>query len=106
MDEASLSTTNLPLRADGDAVLLTVRVTPKSAKDAVETVESDAAGQSYLKVRVRAVPDKGAANKAVCQVLAKWLGIPKSSVSLHAGDTSRIKQIHIAMSYDELADFL
>ena len=55
----------LPLRADGDETLLTVRVTPKSSRDAVESVESDASGQLFLKVRVRALPDKGAANKAV-----------------------------------------
>lgn len=96
----------LPLREAGDETLLTVRVTPKSSRDAVESVDSDAAGQSYLKVRVRAVPDKGAANKAVCQLIAKWLGIAKSDVALHAGGTSRIKQIRIALPIGDVSRFL
>ena len=96
----------LPLRADGDETLLTVRVTPKSSRDAVESVESDASGQLFLKVRVRALPDKGAANKAVCQLIAKWLGIPKSFVALHSGDTSRIKQIRIALPIGDVSRFL
>lgn len=72
-----------------------VRVTPKSSTDAVEGVGEDDAGRSFLKVRVRAVPENGAANKAVCKLLAKTLGLPKSGVSLHAGETSRVKQVFI-----------
>lgn len=90
----------LPVRPDGDGAILTLRLTPKSSKDAIESVEQDAAGQSYLKVRVRAVPEKGAANKALLKLVAKALGVPKSDVSLASGDTSRIKQIRIALDPD------
>lgn len=86
---------DLPLRPHEDGCLLTVRVTPKSAKDAIEGVAEDDAGRSYLKVRVRAVPENGAANKAVCKLLAKALGVAKSDVFLHAGDTSRVKQVFV-----------
>jgi uncharacterized protein YggU (UPF0235/DUF167 family) len=79
-----------------------VRVTPKSARDAVEGVAEDDAGRSYLKVRVRAVPENGAANKAVCKLIAKTLALPKSAVSLHAGETARVKQVYVGASGDEV----
>ena len=94
--------TDLPVRANGDVSLLVVRVTPKSSRDALEGVEADAAGQTYLKVKVKAVPEKGAANKAVCRVLSKTLELPKSAVSVRSGDTSRLKQIEIALPVEDL----
>jgi uncharacterized protein len=50
-----------------------VRVTPRSARDGVEGVTDGVDGPA-LKVRVRAITDKGAANRAVETVLADWLG--------------------------------
>jgi uncharacterized protein YggU (UPF0235/DUF167 family) len=49
-----------------------------------------------LKVRVRAIADGGEANRAVLVLLAKSLGVPKASVSLLSGATSRLKQVAIA----------
>lgn len=97
----------LPVRPDGDeSCILTVRVTPKSSRDAVETVETDAAGRSYLKVRVRAVPENGAANKAVCALIAKWAGSAKSDVSLASGETSRVKQVRLERPAREIETLL
>jgi uncharacterized protein YggU (UPF0235/DUF167 family) len=42
------------------------------------------------------VPDKGRANAAVAVLLGKALGIPKSAVTLVAGDTARLKTLAIA----------
>ena len=47
-----------PWRVNGDAVLLTLRLTPKSSRDAVEGIEVLANGRSVLKARVRAVPEE------------------------------------------------
>ena len=80
-------------RADG--VTVRVRVTPKSSKDAIEGIETTAQGPA-LKIRVRAVPDKGAANAAVAETLAGWLGVPKSAVTLLTGSTGRVKNLAIA----------
>lgn len=79
-------------RADG--VVVRVRVTPKSSKNVVEALEATAQGPA-LKVRVRAIPDKGAANMAVAETLADWLGVPKSTVALVAGSTARVKSLAI-----------
>jgi uncharacterized protein YggU (UPF0235/DUF167 family) len=47
-------------------------------------------------VRVRAVPEKGKANAAIEQVIAKALGLPKSAVSVEKGETRRIKTVRIS----------
>jgi uncharacterized protein (TIGR00251 family) len=83
-----------PWSVQSDGVTVRVRVTPKSARDCVEGIETTAQGAA-LKVRVRAVPDKGAANTAVAATLADWLGVPKSSVVLVSGTTARVKGLAI-----------
>ena len=53
-------------------------------------------GSEVLVVRVRAAPVEGAANAALTRLLAKTLHLPKSAVTLVAGDSARLKRIHIA----------
>jgi uncharacterized protein YggU (UPF0235/DUF167 family) len=72
-----------------------VRVTPGAARDAVEGITDGADGPA-LKVRVRAIADKGEANRAAEAALAKWLGIARTSVSLAAGGKSRLKTLEVA----------
>ena len=74
---------------------LTVRVTPNASLDRVEGMVGDDAGRTYLKVRVRAVPENGKANRAVEKLLAKTLGLPKSAVRVVTGETSRIKGVDV-----------
>lgn len=85
----------LPWTSSRDGLILRVRVTPKSSKDMVEGLEATAQGPA-LKVRVRAVPDKGAANVAVAETVAEWLGVAKSGVTLVSGSTARVKSLAIA----------
>ena len=72
---------------------VTVRLTPKSSRDDVEGAESGADGRCYLKARVRAVPEKGKANKALIALISKKSGVPKSRISVTSGDTSRLKTL-------------
>lgn len=76
-------------------MILRLRVTPNSSRDTIEGVETRADGLAHLKVRVRAVPDKGAANAAVLKLLAKSLGVPKSALELVSGQTSRVKAVRV-----------
>ncbi len=96
----------LPLRPCDGGCLLTVRVTPNSSADKIEGLAEDDAGGVYLKVRVRAVPEKGAANKAVCRLIAKALGLPKSAVRVDSGDTARLKQILLPIPENEASSSL
>lgn len=74
---------------------LHVRLTPKSSADRIDGWDSDDKGRKFLKVRVRAAPIEGRANEALILFLAKSLKMPKSHLSLVAGDTARLKTIEI-----------
>lgn len=78
-----------------DGVLLRLRVTPNAGVDRIEGEEIRDDGNAVLRVRVRAVPDKGRANAAVVALIAKAAGVPKSAVTLVSGDTARLKTLRI-----------
>lgn len=70
---------------------LSVHATPRSGRDEVIGWKG-----SELAVRVTAPPDGGKANAAVCVVVAKALGVPKSAVGIASGHASRHKVLEIA----------
>lgn len=74
---------------------LTVRVTPKGGRDAVDGWAHDEAGRPVLKLRVSSAPSDGQANVAVIALVAKALGIPKSAVRIASGETSRVKRLEL-----------
>ena len=51
--------------------------------------------EGVLRVRVTALPERGLANEALATLLAKRLGIPRSSIALVRGATSRTKTLAI-----------
>jgi uncharacterized protein (TIGR00251 family) len=85
-----------PWRAISDGVQVALRVMPRGGRDAIDGVETLSDGRSVLKVRVRAVAGGGEANRAVTELLAKSLGVPKAAVRLTSGATSRLKQVAIS----------
>jgi uncharacterized protein (TIGR00251 family) len=78
-----------------DGLLVTVRLTPKGGRDAIDGIERLADGKPVLKARVRAAPSEGEANEALLRLLARTLGVPRRDVSLDAGATARIKRVHV-----------
>ena len=76
-------------------VRLFVRLTPRSSVERIDGWDMDDQGRRFLKVRVRAAPIEGRANEALITFLAKSLKLPKSWLSLVAGDTARLKQIEM-----------
>jgi uncharacterized protein (TIGR00251 family) len=88
--------------AHGDHVRLTVRLTPNGGRDAIDGLEAAADGEEYLKVRVRAGPEKGKANQALLAFLAKTLGLAKSKLSLISGETQRKKILRIESDPEDL----
>lgn len=87
---------NPPWRALPDGLLLSVRVTPKGGRDAIDGVGCLADGNRVLKARVRAAPADGAANAALVRLLAKAAGVPPSAVALVRGQTARNKTFRLA----------
>ncbi|MBC7312467.1 MAG: DUF167 domain-containing protein [Rhizobium sp.] len=92
-----------PYKAFADHLRLAVRLTPNGGRDAIDGVELNAEGEAHLKARVSCVPEKGKANKALVVLLAKALGVPKSSVSVVSGDTARQKILRIEGDPEDLA---
>lgn len=91
-----------PCRLGNDHVLLAVRLTPNGGRDAFDGVEVAADGLAHLKARVTAVPEKGKANKALVALLSKALKVPKSSISVASGETSRQKILRIEGDPEDL----
>ena len=85
------------------AILVSVRLTPRADRDAVEGIETLADGRDVARVRVRAVPEGGAANAALLALLAKTVRRPKSAVAILSGEKQRLKQVRIAGDSAELA---
>ncbi len=79
------------LEETDSGVLINIRAAPGAARDKVLGIHANA-----LKIAVCAPALDGKANKALCRVLAKKLGIKRSSVSLHSGKTSRNKRFLLA----------
>ncbi len=91
----------LDVQIKNGAVIVKVRAQPKASRDAIVGEHGGA-----LKVAVTAPPDKGKANKAIVELLAKALGIPKSNIELVAGTTSRDKTLAIRGVTRETVDAL
>ena len=84
-----------PWRASAAGISMALRVTPRGGRDDIDGIETLSDGRNVLKVRVRATADRGEANRAVTDLLAKSLRVSKARVRLLSGATSRLKQIAI-----------
>ena len=85
-----------PWTASADGLTLSIRLTPKGGRDAIDGVETLSDGRSVLKARVRAAPTEGEANDALVRLLAKTLDVPARAVNLTAGAPARIKRVAVA----------
>ena len=93
-------------RYSAQGVAVAVRVTPRGGRDEIDGLETLSDGRPVVKVRVRAIADGGEANRAVIELLAKSLGVPKRNVRLLSGATSRQKQIAIDGAPTKLGEAL
>jgi uncharacterized protein YggU (UPF0235/DUF167 family) len=82
-------------RAVRGGIELFVRLTPHASKDEIGNIEMSADGREHLAARVRAIPDKGKANAALEKLVAAWLGVPRTTVTVSAGFTQRLKSLRI-----------
>lgn len=78
---------------------LTVRVTPRAARDRVDGFDAD----GVLRVRVTAPPAEGEANAAVVKLLSRALGLPARDVVLVSGATARRKMFDVPVSAEAIA---
>jgi len=79
-----------PVNESAKGVTFAVKVQPRARKDAITGTVGDA-----LKLALTAPPVEGKANQAVIEFFAEFFEIPRSSVSIASGETSRNKVIRV-----------
>ena len=79
------------IRNSPTGVSFAVKVHPRAKKNAITGKVGDA-----LKVVLTAPPVDGKANAACIEFFAKLLNVPRSSITIAAGQTSRNKVIRVA----------
>src|SRR5215204_3414421 len=84
-----------PWRYSTEGISVALRVTPRGGRDEIDGIETLANGRSVVKLRVRAIAEGGEANRAVTELLARALGVPKGRVKILSGATSRLKQVAV-----------
>lgn len=91
------------IRPSAQGARFAVRLTPKGGADALEGLDRDDAGRLFLKARVRAAPEKGAANAALLALLAAELKLPKRDLEIVGGAQARLKTLAARLSPEALA---
>ena len=85
-----------PWQRAADGVTLTVRLTPKGGRNAIDGIDRLADGSVVLKARVAAAPSEGEANAALTRMIAKAIGAAPRDVTIASGATGRIKRLVIS----------
>lgn len=89
------------LKIDEDKVGLkfNLYVQPRSSRNQIVGLHGNA-----LKVKIKAPPVDGAANKMCIAVLAKALNVPKSDIEIVSGHAARTKRLLVKISGNNDAD--
>lgn len=85
------------LRPSTNETDIALLIVPKSSRNKIMGLHGDA-----LKLNVTAPPTDGSANKAVIEFIADLLSLPKASVALKSGASSRRKTLRVKMSIAEV----
>jgi uncharacterized protein (TIGR00251 family) len=81
----------IPVQESAKGVAFAVKVQPRARKNAITGVVGD-----MVKLALTAPPVDGRANHAVIEFLAGFFEIPRASVTIASGETSRKKVVRIA----------
>ena len=82
---------NIVSLSNAEPTYLRVKIIPKSnCNEIVEVLDDET-----IKIRIKAVPEKGKANKELLKFLSKELTIDKTSISIVSGKADPTKLIKI-----------
>jgi uncharacterized protein (TIGR00251 family) len=88
----------IPIHDSSAGATFTIKVQPRARKNAITGELGDA-----LKIALTAPPVDGKANAACIEFFANLLKVPRSSITIASGQSSRNKVIRVAgLSADEL----
>ena len=82
---------SIRIEQQGEDVLLWLKAVPGASRNQIAGLLGD-----RLKVRVSAPPEGGKANKAICKLLARALGVKANQVSIESGAASPEKVLRVA----------
>ncbi len=80
----------IPVRDTASGATFQVKVHPRAKKNAITGEMGDA-----LKLALTSPPIEGRANAACIAFIAEFLNVPRSSVTIAAGESSRNKLIRV-----------
>ena len=75
--------------------MINIKISPNAKKN--EIIKTD----NETKVKITAQPVDGKANKALVEFLSKFFKIPKTSIQIVKGETSKDKKILIKTNIEE-----
>ncbi len=88
------------IKTTNEGIIINIKISPNSKKNEIIN-EGD-----IIKIKVTAQPIDGKANKALIEFLSKNFKIPKTSIKILKGETSKEKTILFATKNEEMLKIL
>ena len=83
------------IKETSDGLLIRIKIVPNSSKN--DLIIED----KFIKVKVTAQPIENKANKALVEFLSKRFKVPKTSIEIVKGDTSKEKTLLFSINNEE-----
>ena len=83
------------IKETSDGILIRIKIVPNSSKNDL-IIEDE-----FIKVKVTAQPIENKANKALVEFLSKKFKVPKTSIQIVKGDTSKEKTLLFSINDEE-----
>ena len=83
------------IKETSDGLLIRIKIVPNSSKNDL-IIEDE-----FIKVKVTAQPIENKANKALIEFLSKRFKVPKTSIDIVKGDTSKEKTLLFSIKDEE-----
>lgn len=83
------------IKQTSDGILVNIKIVPNSSKNDIILEEE------FVKVKITAQPIEGKANKALIEFLSKKFKIPKTSIEIVKGETTKEKTLFFKTTDEE-----
>lgn len=88
------------IKATDKGLVVRFKIVPNSSKNDI-IIEDE-----FIKVKVTAQPIENKANKALVEFLSKTFKVPKTSIEIVKGDTSKEKTVFFKVTDEEKRNFI
>ena len=88
------------IKATDKGLIVRLKIVPNSSKNDI-IIEDE-----FIKVKVTAQPIENKANKALVEFLSKTFKVPKTSIEIVKGDTSKEKTVLFKVTDEEKRNFI